>query len=141
MPRVGIDALRKLRPLFSARGVSAEVSTTNSAFTVVIDSDVIIDPSWFQVKSKLFIRFLAHLKNTTSGSRAQAQLYRRGAGTAVSGTTVTVTSTAYQIADSGWVDFGGESGLEAYQVQIAAPDGGTTYINCSVILIAAEKYP
>jgi len=132
------EALQKL-PVFSARHITSEVSTTSTSYVTIVDSDVLINPKWFQLQ-KLYLRFLAHLKNSTSGETTYARLYRQHAGTVVDGTEVSVTNTAYQIADSGWVDITGEEGLESYQVQMKV-SGGTGYCNSAILILSSKKLP
>jgi len=140
--RVTAQVVRKLRPLFCARGITKEVSTTSTDPVVIVDSDVLIDPSIFQISAKLYIRFIAQLRNVGGGINwTQARLYRQHAGTAVSGTEVSTTSTEYAVVDSGWVDITGESGLESYQVQLWVLDSNYAgYCNSTIMLLCGLPF-
>ena len=121
--------------VFSARHITSEVSTTSTTYATIVDSDVIINAPLFRVDNKLFLKFFAHLKNDTAGETTYARLYRQHAGTVIDGTEVSVTDTAYQIAESDWVDISNETGPESYQVQMKVT-AATGYCNSAIMLLS-----
>lgn len=126
----------RVSAVFSGRHICSQVSTSSVTYVTIVDSDVIINAPLFKYSGTLYVKFLAHLRNSEVGYATYAQLYRQHAATVVTGTEVSVTNTAYQIAESPWVDISGETGPESYQVQMKVPSGGTGYCNCAIILLS-----
>jgi len=135
---VAVPVREAFQRKFEARHITSEVTTTSSSYVTIPDSDVIIDPSWFAQNGRLYLRFVAHLKSDVSGASTFARLYRQHAGTAVEGTEVSVATTEYQIADSGWIDIAGEAGLESYQVQMKT-NASTGYCNSAIMLLSSVQ--
>jgi len=125
----------RVSSVFSGRHICSQISTTSLTYVTIVDSDVIINAPLFKYSGTLYVKFLAHLRNNTVGQTTYAQLYRQHAATVVTGTEVSVTNTAYAIAESSWVDISAETGPESYQVQLRVT-GGTGYCNCAIMLLS-----
>lgn len=130
----------RMMPCFLGRHIKSEITTTSLTYVTITDSDVVCNPSLYKKRGKLYIRFFVHLKNGASGKIAYAQLYRRYVDTIVTGSEVSVTNTAYQIADSGWLDISSDSNIESYQVQMKV-DGGIGYSNSATMIMCGMKLP
>lgn len=108
-------------------------STTSTSYSTVAASDISFDPDDYKdTDGNLYVRVKAHLKHNGAGTTF-ARMYRQNAASAVSGSEVSVSGDGWGFADSGWIDFSGETGDESYQLQIKTDDGAEGRYN-SVIL-------
>ena len=125
------DELPVLTLKFGAEGST----TTSTSYVTIADSDIAIDPSIFKRNDKLYVRFIYHAKNTTSGETTYIRVYRQNAGTEVTGSEKSVTGTSWAILDTGWIDWSSESGAESYQIQMKVT-GGTGEYNSAIMILS-----
>ncbi|MDY6771334.1 MAG: twin-arginine translocation signal domain-containing protein [Candidatus Nanohaloarchaea archaeon] len=135
----GFEASQLYRPISFKFG-SEGSSTTSTSYTVITDSDIAFNPDNWKVNNNLYIRIYAHLKNDTGSEDTFARVYRQNAGTAVSGTEVSVTGAGFGFADSGWVDLSGDTGSESYQIQLKVTGGTGIYNSITMLLSPIQTF-
>lgn len=114
-------------------------STTSTSYVVIADSDIALDMSDYRgPNGKLYLKFIAHIYNDSSGETTYVRIYRQDAGTAVSGTELSGTGAGWTIAESDWVDMSTESGSESYQIQMKVT-GGTGMYNSAIMILSPYK--
>jgi len=115
-------------------------TTTSTTYVVVADSDIALDPSDFVVSGSLYVRFIYHFHNQTTGEVASIEVYRQNDVSSVTGSEATTTGTSWAIKDTGWIDWSGESGDESYQIRIKTTDGGTIEFNSALMILSYSDY-
>jgi hypothetical protein len=83
----------------------------------------------------LFVKFIYHIKNDTSGETTYIRVLRQNAGTIVEGSEQSVVGAGWSIKETGWIDFSGESGDESYQLQMMVT-GGVGEFNSAIMILS-----
>jgi hypothetical protein len=129
---------KQITKLFSAKFGAEGSTTTSTSYVTIADSDITLDPALFKHAGKLYLRFIAHIKNDTAGQTTYIQIYRQNAGTPVAGTELSVAGPGWAIKDSGWIDWSNEAGYESYQLQMKVT-GGVGEFNSAIMLLSSIK--
>ncbi len=129
--------ITELLPLCALKFGAEGSTTTSTTYVTIADSDIALDPWLFSVAGLLYLRFLAHIKNNTSGETTYIRIYRQNAGTPISGTELTQAGPDWGIKDSGWIAFS-DQGLESYQIQLKVT-GGTGEFNSAVMILSYKQ--
>lgn len=110
-------------------------STTSTSYVTIAGSDLTFDPDEYKDSAgNLYVRLKVHAKHSTDSGDVFVRIFRQNAGTAVTGSEVQQTlNDSWGIGDSGWIDFGSETGAESYQLQLKSSDGNSVRYN-SVLL-------
>lgn len=126
-----VDARQTLALRFGAEGST----TSSTGYTTIAASDLAFDPDEYKdADGNLYVRMKAHLKHSANSGDVYCRIWRQNAATAVTGSEVVLTlNDGWGFADTGWIDFGAESGNESYQLQLKSGDGEQVSYN-SVVL-------
>jgi len=119
----------------------AEGSSTDSTDWVTIaDSDIALDPAKYRgLDGKLYLRFIAHIKNDLNTGTTYIRIYRQNAASTVDGTELS-NAGDWAIVDSGWIDWSTESGYESYQIQLKTTTNGTAYYNSAIMILSPSTF-
>lgn len=117
-------------------------TTTSTTYVTIANSDVALNPADFKVGTKLYVKFIFHLKNQTADIVAYIQVYRQNAATAVTGSEKYTdgVGTEWEILDTGWLDWNAESGAESYQIQLKTAAGGTVEFNSALMILCWKNF-
>jgi len=114
-------------------------STTSTSYVTIANSDVMLDMSNYRgPNGKLYMKFIAHIYNNTSGAYTYIRIYRQYAATAVAGSELSGIGAGWTRAESNWIDMSTESGKESYQIQLKVSSGTGQYNSAIMIL---SPYP
>lgn len=111
-------------------------STTAQSYQTIAGSDLVFNPDDYKDSAgNLYIRVKYHLKHSNNSGTVSARLYRQNAASAVTSTAQSLSlNDSWGTADTGWVDFSGESGNESYQIQLESSDGESVRYNSVTIM-------
>ena len=127
-------------PVFTIRFGAEDASTTSTSYVTIANSDICINPTIFKRNNKLYVRFIYHAKNSTSGETTYVRVWRQNAGTAVSGSEKSTTGTDWACLDTGWIDWSDEPNTcESYQLDMKVT-GGTGYCNCAIMILSSINF-
>jgi hypothetical protein len=128
----GDDVIGHLLALkFGAEGAT----TTSTTYVTIANSDIALNPALFNITGQLFVKFIYHIKNDTSGETTYIRVLRQNAGTIVAGSEKSVVGAGWGIVETEWIDFSGESGAESYQLQMMVT-GGVGEFNSALMVLS-----
>jgi len=121
---------------FGAEGAS----TNSTAYVTIANSDISLDPSKYRgLDGKLYLRFIAHIKNALTTGTTYIVIYRQNKASTVAGTELK-SAGDWAIVDSGWIDWSTESGYESYQIRLKTTTNGTAYYNSAIMILSPSTF-
>jgi len=119
---------------FGAEGAT----TTSTVYVTIANSDIACNPALFKLKATLYVKFIYHIKNDTSGQATYIRVLRQNAGTPVNGSEASAVGAGWAIVETAWIDWSSESGNESYQVQMKVT-GGVGEFNSALMVLSSVQ--